>query len=80
MTSRVPDGLPGRPCSKLRSSAQCQGLLDIADDDDLRCTFRKRNSGRREGAKDINDYNRSNRAVGAYQQAINSDIQGTSRT
>src|SRR5690349_21739804 len=57
------------------SRAQGQGLLDIADHDDLRCTIRKRDSGRGEGAKNINDYDRSNCVLGAYQQAINSNIQ-----
>jgi hypothetical protein len=56
------------------SSTLPQSLLDIADDDDLRCTICKRTSGRREGAKYIDDYRHPNGAFGASDQAINSNI------
>jgi hypothetical protein len=44
-------------------STQSKGLIDVADDNDLRCTFRERDGCRREGAKDINDHDRSDRAL-----------------
>ena len=56
-------------------SAQREGLLDIADHDDLGCTIGKRDSGRREGAKDINDDNSPNGTFSAFYQAINSNVQ-----
>jgi hypothetical protein len=44
-------------------STQSKGLIDVADDNDLRCTFRERDGCRREGAKDVNDHDRSDRAL-----------------
>jgi hypothetical protein len=44
-------------------STQSKGLVDVADDDDLRRTFRERDGCRREGAKDIDNYDCPDRAL-----------------
>jgi hypothetical protein len=53
---------------------QRQGLLDLADHDDLRCAARECDRSRREGAQHVDHGDGAAGAVGTFEQAFDADL------